>query len=183
MLEIIRKIFLTGIVTREFKKQDFEKNNIFFRRVANEEDTLEPCAENKKTKKIFEKSLHIRHVDSGSCNGCDFEMNTLTNPVYDIQRFGVDFVASPRHADMLMVTGPVTRNLEEAVKDTISAAASPKIVVAVGDCACNGGIFGANYAGCAGVQETAPVFMRIPGCPPKPQTMIAGICAAMKHEF
>lgn len=130
-------------------------------------------------KEVLRKSLHIRHVDSGSCNACDFEMNTLTNPIYDIQRFGIDFVASPRHADMLMVTGGVTRHLEEAVRKTYHAAAEPKIVVAVGTCACGGGIAGQTYAGSGGIDKIAPVFVYIPGCPPRPQALLEGLLLAL----
>jgi len=130
-------------------------------------------------KEVLGKSLHIRHVDSGSCNACDFEINTLTNPIYDIQRFGIDFVASPRHADMLMVTGGVTRHLEEAVRKTFNATANPKMVVAVGTCACGGGIVGQTYAGNGGVDKIVPVFVYIPGCPPRPQALIEGILIAL----
>lgn len=130
-------------------------------------------------KEVLGNSLHIRHVDSGSCNACDFEMNTLTNPIYDIQRFGIDFVASPRHADMLMITGGITRHLEEAVRKTYNAAANPKMVVAVGTCACGGGITGKTYAGNEGVDKAVPVFVYIPGCPPRPQALIEGILKAL----
>ena len=133
----------------------------------------------KRIKEVLGRSLHIRHVDSGSCNGCDFEMSTLTGPVYDIQRLGIDFVASPRHADMLMVTGGVTRHLEEALRKTYNAAADPKLVVAVGTCACGGGIVGQNYANHGGVDKIAPVFVYIPGCPPRPQALIEGILLAL----
>lgn len=130
---------------------------------------------------IFGRSLHIRHVDSGSCNGCDFEMSTLNNPIYDVQRFGIDFVASPRHADMLMVTGGVTRHLEEAVQKTYKAVAEPKLVVAVGACACGGGIVGQTYASRGGVDRILPVTVYIPGCPPRPQALIEGILLALNR--
>jgi len=130
---------------------------------------------------LLGRSLHIRHVDSGSCNACDFEMSTLNNPIYDIQRFGIDFVASPRHADMLMVTGGVTRHLEEAVRKTYNAAAEPKMVVAVGACACGGGIVGQNYASHGGVDRILPVTVYIPGCPPRPQALIEGILLALNR--
>ncbi|MFC7443023.1 NADH-quinone oxidoreductase subunit B family protein [Laceyella putida] len=133
----------------------------------------------KKIKEVLGKSLHIRHVDSGSCNGCDFEMTMLTNPVYDIQRFGVDFVASPRHADMLMVTGGVTRHLEEALRKTFNATANPKMVVAIGACACGGGIFGQTYANHGGVDKIVPVYVYVPGCPPRPQAIMEGILLAL----
>ncbi|ANB60527.1 NADH-quinone oxidoreductase subunit B family protein [Anoxybacteroides amylolyticum] len=133
----------------------------------------------KRMKEVLGRSLHIRHVDSGSCNGCDFEMNTLTNPIYDIQRFGVDFVASPRHADMLMVTGGVTRHLEEALIKTYNAASEPKMVVAIGACACGGGIFGRTYANYGGVDQIVPVYVYVPGCPPRPEAIIEGILLAL----
>ncbi|MCL6587767.1 MAG: NADH-quinone oxidoreductase subunit B family protein [Anoxybacillus sp.] len=133
----------------------------------------------KRMKEVLGRSLHIRHVDSGSCNGCDFEMNTLTNPIYDIQRFGVDFVASPRHADMLMVTGGVTRHLEEALIKTYNAASEPKMVVAIGACACGGGMFGRTYANYGGVDQIVPVYVYVPGCPPRPEAIIEGILLAL----
>jgi Ni,Fe-hydrogenase III small subunit len=133
----------------------------------------------RRIRNLLGRSLHIRHVDSGSCNGCDFEMSTLTNPVYDVQRFGIDFVASPRHADMLMVTGGVTRHLEEAVQKTYKATAEPKLVLAVGTCACGGGIVGQSYASRGGVDQLLPVTVYIPGCPPRPQALIEGILLAI----
>ncbi len=131
--------------------------------------------------KVLGHSLHIRHVDSGSCNGCDFEMSMLLSPVYDIQRLGIDFVASPRHADLLMVTGGVTRHLEEALRKTYRAASNPKMVIAVGACACGGGVFGETYANHGGVDKIAPVYVYIPGCPPRPQALIAGILTALRQ--
>ncbi len=136
-------------------------------------------------KKVFGRSLHIRQVDSGSCNGCEFEITALMNPVYDIQRFGIDFVASPRHADMLLVTGGVTRNLEEALRKTYEAMASPKMLVAVGACACGEGILGPNYANFGGVDKLFPVAVYVPGCPPRPQAILEGILRAIEraHEI
>ncbi|MCB8817265.1 NADH-quinone oxidoreductase subunit NuoB [Desulfosporosinus sp. SRJS8] len=127
----------------------------------------------------FKHSVHIRHLDSGSCNACDWEMTTLTGPVYDIQRLGFDFVASPRHADVLMVTGPVTRNLEIAVRKTFAATPAPKLVLAVGTCACSGGICGKSYASSGGVNNIIPVDVFIPGCPPRPQALIQGLLKAV----
>ena len=127
----------------------------------------------------FKHSVHIRHLDSGSCNACDWEMTALTGPVYDIQRLGFDFVASPRHADVLMVTGPVTRNLEIAVHKTFAATPAPKLVLAVGTCACSGGICGKSYASSGGVGNIIPVDVFIPGCPPRPQALIQGLLKAV----
>ncbi|MDP9729229.1 NADH-quinone oxidoreductase subunit B family protein [Alicyclobacillus tolerans] len=136
-------------------------------------------------KQCFARSLHIRHVDSGSCNGCDFEITALMNPVYDIQRFGIDFVASPRHADMLLVTGGVTRNLEAALRKTYEATAHPKMLVAIGGCACGGGMFGDTYAHLGGVDKILPVSVYVPGCPPRPQAILEGILHAIEraHEL
>jgi Ni,Fe-hydrogenase III small subunit len=128
---------------------------------------------------IFGRSLHIREVDAGSCNGCEVEVNSLSNPIYDIERFGVHIVASPRHADMLLVTGPVTRNMELALLKTYNATPSPKLVAAMGSCACNGGIFGDTYASGGGVDKVLPVDIYIPGCPPRPQAVIFALMMAM----
>ncbi|MHB1418905.1 MAG: NADH-quinone oxidoreductase subunit NuoB [Bacillota bacterium] len=136
------------------------------------------AAQNGAKVKIYGHSVHIRHLDTGSCNGCDWEMTTLTGPVYDIQRLGFDFVASPRHADLLMVTGPVTRNLEIAALKTYQATPFPKSVVAVGTCACSGGICGKSYASAGGVNNILPVDVYIPGCPPRPQALIQGLLQA-----
>lgn len=125
--------------------------------------------------KVLGRSLAIREVDAGSCNGCELEIISLTNPVYDIERFGIHFVASPRHADMLLVTGPVTRNMELALLKTYKAMPEPRIVVAVGACGISGGIFGDNYAIVGGVDKTVPVDLYIPGCPPRPHALLHGI--------
>lgn len=132
-------------------------------------------------KKICRRSLHIRYVDAGACNGCDFEINSLTNPVYDVQQYGVDFVASPRHADMLLVTGVVTRNLEIALQKTYQACPGTTLVVAVGACACGGGVFRDAYAAGGGVARHLPVDVFVPGCPPAPAQIIRGILAAVRR--
>ena len=129
--------------------------------------------------KMFGRSLHIREVDAGSCNGCELEIGNLNSPIYDIERFGIHFVASPRHADLLLVTGPVTRNMELALKKTYDAAPDPRLVVAVGACGCSGGIFGVNYATRGGVDSVVPVDVYIPGCPPNPYALLHGILLAM----
>lgn len=133
----------------------------------------------KRIQEVLNGSLHIRHVDTGSCNGCDFEMSTLSNPIYDISRFGVSFVPSPRQADLLMVTGGVTRNLEKALKRTYEAVPNPKMVLAIGACACGGGVFGETYANAGGVDQFVPVYAYVPGCPPRPQALIQGILLAL----
>lgn len=121
------------------------------------------------------RSLHIRHLDAGSCNGCDWEVAALLNPYHDIQRLGIDFVASPRHADLLLVTGVMTRNLEEAALRTYEAMPEPRLVVAVGACAISGGVFAGSYAARDGVAGVLPVDVFVPGCPPRPEALIYGI--------
>jgi len=129
--------------------------------------------------KLFGRSLHIREVDAGSCNGCELEIVGLNSPIYDIERFGIHFVASPRHADLLLVTGPVSRNMELALRKTYDAMPAPRLVVAVGACGCSGGIFGQNYASLGGVDNVLPVDVYIPGCPPNPHALLHGILTAI----
>jgi len=144
-------------------------------------DSLDALGEQLQTriKSVLGRSLHIRQVDAGSCNGCEVEIHGLNSPVYDLERFGIHFVASPRHADMLLVTGPVTRNMELALKKTYDATPAPRLVVAVGACGCSGGIFGVNYATCGGVDSVIPVDVYIPGCPPNPHALLHGILMAV----
>ncbi len=125
------------------------------------------------------RSLHLRHLDAGSCNACDWELTALLNPVYDVRRLGVDVVASPRHADGVLVTGPVTRNLETAVRRTWEAVPEPRVVIAVGACASSGGIVGRGYASAGGVGEVLPVDVLVPGCPPRPEAIVYGILVAV----
>jgi Ni,Fe-hydrogenase III small subunit/formate hydrogenlyase subunit 6/NADH:ubiquinone oxidoreductase subunit I len=126
------------------------------------------------------RSLHVRQVDAGSCNGCELEIAATTNPRYDLERFGIHLVASPRHADVLLVTGPVTRNMEIALRRTYEAAPEPRVVVAVGACGCSGGIFGeGTYSAVGGVDRVLPVDVYIPGCPPRPQAILNGLLVAM----
>lgn len=126
------------------------------------------------------RSLHVRQVDAGSCNGCELEIAAAANPVYDLERFGIHLVASPRHADVLLVTGPVTRNMEIALRRTYEATPEPRVVVAVGACGCSGGIFGeATYASVGGIDRVVPVDVYIPGCPPRPQAILNGLLVAM----
>ena len=145
------------------------------------EETLEDIGAKVRdnVRRLFGRSLHIREVDAGSCNGCEVEITSLNNPLYDVERFGVHFVASPRHADMLLITGPVTRNMEIALRQTYEATPDPKLVVAVGACAIGGGIFGRSYASCGGVDMVIPVDAYIPGCPPRPEALLHGILVAI----
>ncbi len=128
----------------------------------------------------FGRSLHIREVDTGSCNGCESEIISCTNPIYDIQRFGVDFVASPRHADALLVTGPVSKNMVIALQKTYAAMPEPKFVITLGDCALDGGLFKESYYTAAGVANVLPVALHIPGCPPHPLRIMQYLIAFLK---
>jgi Ni,Fe-hydrogenase III small subunit len=128
------------------------------------------------------RSLSIREVDAGSCNGCELEIHALNNAFYDLERFGLRFVASPRHADVLMVTGPVTKNMREALQRTYDATPDPKWVVAVGDCAADGGIFSASYAVAGGVHAVVPVDLHIRGCPPSPTQLLKGLLALLAQS-
>jgi Ni,Fe-hydrogenase III small subunit len=126
------------------------------------------------------RSLAIREVDAGSCNGCELEIHALNNVLYDLERFGLRFVASPRHADVLLVTGPVTKNMREALERTYHATPDPKWVVAVGDCARDGGMFAGSYACVGGVATVVPVDLHIPGCPPSPIVLLGGLLALLE---
>src|SRR5512147_1944576 len=129
------------------------------------------------TRRKLGRSLAIREVDAGSCNGCELEIHALNNAFYDLERFGFKFVASPRHADVLMVTGPVTHNMREGLERTYNATPDPKWVVAVGDCACDGGVFAGSYACVGAVEKVVPVDLRIRGCPPDPIALLKGLLA------
>jgi len=131
---------------------------------------------------ILGQALTIREVDAGSCNGCELEIHALNNPYYNIEGLGIRFVASPRHADMLLVTGPVSRHMEEALRRTYDATPEPRLVVAVGDCGCDGGLFGESYASCGRVANVIPVDVTVPGCPPPPIDILRGILTAVKRR-
>ncbi len=131
---------------------------------------------------ILGQALTIRMVDAGSCNGCELEINALGNPYYNIEGLGIKFVASPRHADMLLVTGPVSKHMKEALLRTYDATPAPKLVVAVGDCGCTGGIFGESYASCGRVANVIPVDVTVPGCPPPPVEILRGILSAVRQR-
>jgi len=130
----------------------------------------------------FGRSLSIRQVDAGSCNGCELEIHALNNPFYDLERFGLKFVASPRHADLLLVTGPVTFNMREALQRTYDATPGPKWVIAAGACALDGGLYAESYACAGGVSEVIPVDLHIPGCPPTPNSLIKGLLALIEKS-
>ena len=129
---------------------------------------------------VLGRALCIRHVDAGSCNGCELEIHALNNPLYNLEGLGIRFVASPRHADLLLVTGPVSRNMAVALRRTWEATPDPKIVVAVGDCGCDGGIFGASYASAGGIATIIPVDVAVPGCPPVPERLLQAILTAVQ---
>jgi Ni,Fe-hydrogenase III small subunit len=130
---------------------------------------------------VLGQALTIRQVDAGSCNGCELEIHALGNPYYNLEGLGIKFVASPRHADMLLVTGPVTRNMAQALRRTYDATPEPRLVVAVGDCGCDGGLFGESYASCGRVANVIPVDLTVPGCPPAPLEILRGILTAVQR--
>jgi len=167
MWQILRQIVRTGIVTEPPPALDAAlKDEV--RRIHDE------------LLAILGQALAIRQVDAGSCNGCELEIHALANPYYNIEGLGIHFVASPRHADMLLVTGPVSRHMEEALRRTYDATPEPRLVVALGDCACDGGIFGESYASCGRVSNVIPVDAVVPGCPPPPLEILRAILAAVK---
>ena len=135
----------------------------------------------KRAQRLFGRSITIREVDSGSCNACELEIHALNNAVYDVERFGIKFAASPRHADVLLVTGPVSKNMKVALERTYAAVPAPKWVVAVGDCACGSGVFSQSYATVGAVDAVLPVDLHIKGCPPRPIELLKGLLALMEH--
>lgn len=166
MPSLFQKIFQTGIVTEPLGSDDLEivqlMQNI-----------------DRKTQRLLGRALAIREVDAGSCNGCEIEITGLTSPIYDCERFGIHFVASPRHADMLLVTGPVTRNMEVALRKTYDATPDPKLVVAVGECAQTCGVFKGSYAVAGSVDKFIPVDVFVHGCAPEPADILRGILTAL----
>ncbi|HEX9078204.1 MAG TPA: NADH-quinone oxidoreductase subunit NuoB [Desulfuromonadaceae bacterium] len=163
MLRILHQIFRTGVVTEPLPAG------------VEEEVAVIGALLEERIRKTFNRSLTIREVDAGSCNGCELEIHAMNNAVYNCERFGIHFTASPRFADMLLVTGPVSVNMEIALKRTYMATPNPKLVVAVGDCACDGGIFGESYASLGSIHNVIPVDAHIPGCPPSPTELLRGI--------
>jgi Ni,Fe-hydrogenase III small subunit len=169
MYQILRKIAQTGIVTEAPPEPD-ENLRLLQQRLGD-------CV-----LRWFAGALTIRHVDAGSCNGCELEIHAMNNPYHNLEGLGIRFVASPRHADMLLVTGPVSRHMETALKRTFEATPEPKLVVAVGDCGCTGGIFGESYASCGRVSNVIPVDVAVPGCPPSPVAIMQGILTAISLQ-
>ena len=166
MWDLTKEILTSGIKTEEFVQQDqsIEKIGMDLSR---------------HIRKRFNRALNIRMVDAGSCNGCELEIQAISNPYYNLERFGIQFVASPRHADMLMVTGPVTKNMTEALIKTYNAMPNPKLVIAIGDCAYCGGIFKESYAVIGAVNNVIPVNYIVKGCPPTPIDILSGILLAI----
>ncbi|MGO4306528.1 NADH-quinone oxidoreductase subunit B family protein [Cupriavidus sp. RAF12] len=168
MWQILKQIARTGIVTEPAPLSS-----------AGETTTIQRI--HQELLDILGQALTIRQVDAGSCNGCELEIHALGNPYYNIEGLGIKFVASPRHADMLLVTGPVSRHMEEALRRTYAATPEPKLVVAVGDCGSTGGIFGESYASCGRVGNVIPVDVTVPGCPPPPIEILRGILSVVRQ--
>jgi len=166
MYQLLKQIAITGIKTEAAPHPD-EAMRALSQRLRQE------------VLASFAGALTIRHVDAGSCNGCELEIHACNNPYYNLEGLGIRFSASPRHADMLLVTGPVSRHMEVALKRTYDATPEPKLVVAIGDCGCTGGIFGAGYASCGRVSNVIPVDVTVPGCPPTPYAIMQGVLTAI----
>ena len=165
MLKTLRQIHRVGIVTEPPPDSD---DSLRVR------DALQS-----RIRAIMGRALCIRQVDAGSCNGCELEIHALSNPIYNIEGLGIRFVASPRHADLLLVTGPVSAHMAVALRRTFDATPDPKLVVAIGDCGCTGGVFGESYASCGRVSNIIPVDVAVPGCPPTPNRILAGILTSL----
>jgi len=170
----MRRILLEGMLSRPLTEAPPAADDAMLAELAGKVDAA--------ARRRLGRSLSIREVDAGSCNGCELEIHALNNAFYDLERFGLRFVASPRHADVLMVTGPVTKNMREALARTYNATPDPKWVVAVGDCAANGGIFAGSYAVAGGVNDVIPVDLHIRGCPPRPLQLLQGLLALLDKQ-
>ena len=168
MLKTLRQIASVGIVTEAPPRADMSLR-------------VRECLQ-EHLRAVLGRALCIRHIDAGSCNGCELEIHALSNPIYNLEGLGIRFVASPRHADLLLVTGPVSRHMAIALRRTYEATPDPKLVVALGDCGCTGGIFGESYATCGRVSNVIPVDVTIPGCPPTPTRILEGILAAVARS-
>ena len=169
MIRTLRRIAATGIVTEPPPAPD---ESLRVREALQQE-----------IRALLGRALCIRQVDAGSCNGCELEIHALNNPVYNIEGLGIRFVASPRHADMLLVTGPVSAHMATALRRTYDATPDPKLVVAVGDCGCSGGVFGESYASLGAVSRVMPVDVVVPGCPPSPERLLQGILTAVSARY
>ena len=170
MASLLEYILRMPVVTEGLKTRDDAQVEIIARRI------------DERSRQRFGRSLHIREVDAGSCNGCELEIGGLNNPYYDLEQFGMHFVASPRHADCLLVTGPVTRNMADPLRRSYEATPSPKIVVAIGDCAHDCGIFAGAYGVVGPVSAILPVDSVVHGCPPEPRAILLGILAALEKH-
>jgi Ni,Fe-hydrogenase III small subunit len=170
MASLFKYISKTPVVTEGMKSIGDSQIEVIARRI------------DERARKHFGRSLHIREVDAGSCNGCELEIGALNNPYYDLERFGMHFVASPRHADCLLVTGPVTRNMADPLKRTYDATPAPKIVVAIGDCAHDCGVFAGGYGVAGPVSAILPVDAVVHGCPPAPREILLGILSALEKQ-
>jgi Ni,Fe-hydrogenase III small subunit len=168
MLKTLRQIVSIGIVSEAPPRLD---ESLRVRQALEE-----------RLRTVLGRALCIRHVDAGSCNGCELEIHALNNPLYNVEGLGIRFVASPRHADLLLVTGPVSRHMKAALLRTYEAIPEPKLVVALGDCGCSGGIFGESYASIGRVANVIPVDVAVPGCPPSPTRILQGILTALEHS-
>ena len=171
MLRILSQILRTGIVTEPLPAAEESRITVAGARL--EEEVW----------RRFKRSVTVRYVDAGSCNACELEVTAMNNPIYDCERFGIHLTASPRFADILLVSGPVSRNMEVALKRTYAAIPEPKLVVAVGDCGYNGGIFGCSYASLGSVGNVIPVDVYVHGCPPRPSDVINGILKAVRRDL
>ena len=169
MIPLLRHIFRTGILTEP--SQDVEAG------AQRELDRLQG-----EILHVLGRALTIREVDAGSCNGCELEVHALNNPYYNLEGRGIKFVASPRHADMLLVSGPVTKNMQNALLRAYECTPDPKLVVAIGDCGCTGGVFGESYASCGKVSNVIPVDVTVPGCPPTPLDLLRGTLTAVARQ-
>jgi Ni,Fe-hydrogenase III small subunit len=168
MLKTLRQIASIGIVSETPPPSDASLR---------ERDVLQDHL-----RAILGRALCIRHIDAGSCNGCELEIHALNNPLYNLEGLGIRFVASPRHADLLLVTGPVSKHMQIALRRTYEATPDPKLVVAIGDCGCTGGIFGESYASLGAVSNVIPVDVAVPGCPPNPTRILQGILSAIAQQ-
>ena len=169
MYQILKQIVHTGLKTEAAPPADPELRLI-------------ACRLEKAMLSTLGRALVIRQVDAGSCNGCELEIHMLSNPYYNLEALGIKFAASPKHADMLLVTGPVTKNMETALRRAYDCTPAPKLVVAVGDCGASGGIFGASYASCGRIADVIPVDVVVPGCPPTPLALLQGILTAISGD-